>query len=63
MYERLQDIVEVVGLETVKRVIPEVDYRFIQYFMDTRKTDLGPRQVMRMFPQIRGAILEDELGL
>jgi hypothetical protein len=63
MYERLQDIVEVVGLETVKRVIPDVDYRFIQYFMDTRKTELGPHQMMRMFPQIRGAILEDELGL
>jgi N-acetyl-anhydromuramyl-L-alanine amidase AmpD len=63
MYERLQDVIEVVGLETVKRVTPDVDHRFILYVMDKGRTDLSKAQVLKMFPHIKGPLLEDELGL
>jgi hypothetical protein len=63
MYERFQDVIEVVGLESVKRVIPEVDYRLIHSIMDTGRTDLSRSQVMKLFPHAKGPVLEDELGL
>jgi hypothetical protein len=63
MCERLKDVIEVVGLETAKKVIPDVDHRFIQSFAESGRTHLSKAQVMRMFPQIKGPTLEDELGL
>lgn len=63
MYERLRDVIEVVGLECLKRVIPEVDHRLVQSLMGRGRTDLSRSQVMKLFPQIKGPVLEDELGL
>ena len=63
MCERLQDAIEVVGLEAAKKVIPDVDHRFIQHFIENHKTELSRTQVMKMFPQIKGPALEDALGI
>jgi hypothetical protein len=63
VYERLRDVIQVVGLESLRRVTPEVDHRLIQSLMIKSRTDLSRSQVMKLFPHIKGPLLEDELGL
>lgn len=55
--------VEALGLETLKEVIPDVDGLFIQRFLESKETPLSKGVVLKMFPQAKRAVLENDLGL
>jgi hypothetical protein len=63
IFSFVQSVVAIVGLEVLQKVAPTVDYRFIQEFTQTHETSMTRGQVMKLFPHIKGPVLEDELGL
>ena len=63
MWTLLPQVVEAIGLETLHKVAPAIDYRFIQHFMANSETPMSKTQIMKLFPHTKGPILEDELGL
>jgi hypothetical protein len=63
MWALLPKVVEAIGFETLHRVAPTIDYRFIQHFMANIETPMSKTQIMKLFPHTKGPILEDELGL
>jgi hypothetical protein len=59
-----------VGFETLHAVLPDIDAFFLTDLFESRRgamEDLGitlnHRELVRMFPQIKGRLLEDALGL
>jgi hypothetical protein len=63
LFGTLHSVIHAVGLETLKKVTPTVDYRFIQHYTQEYESGLSRAQVMKLFPHIKGPVLEDELGL
>jgi hypothetical protein len=59
----LLDVIEIVGLEALHELAPTVDGKVIGEFLDRNKTDLGERKIMAMFPQSKGHLLDQALGL
>lgn len=55
--------VEALGLETLRKVIPDVDGQFIQKFLESKETPLPKGEVLKMFPQAKRLVLESDLGL
>jgi hypothetical protein len=59
----LLDVIEIVGLEALYELAPTVDGKVIGEFLSRNKTDLSERQIMSMFPQSKGHMLDQALGL
>ena len=66
----LQSFTLDVGFETLHKVMPGVDAFFLANLFDQRRgsmedmgVTLNHRELIRLFPQIRGHLLEDALGL
>lgn len=62
-YNHILDITETVGLETLLEVAPSIHERFVVDFMNTRKTAMPMRDLLKMFPQCKGLVLENDLGM
>lgn len=63
LWDRLHPLVEVVGLEALQKVAPEIDHRFIEHFVNKFETAMTKGQVLRLFPRAKGPMLEDAMGL
>lgn len=66
----LQNFTLEVGFPIVKEVLPDVDAFFLKDLLDARRGAMEDRginidhlEMVRMFPQIKGRLLEDALGL
>lgn len=59
----LHHVVEIVGLNTLHAVVPDVGTNFLSEFIETKKPSMGAVEIMRLFPQMKGRVLEDQLGL
>lgn len=59
----LLHVVEAVGLKTLKEVVPDVGTSFLSEYLATKKPAMTEVEVMRLFPQMKGKLLEDQLGL
>jgi hypothetical protein len=62
-YAWLSQMVEQVGLNALQAVVPNAPAEFVLDMIESKKTDLTQREVIRLFPQIKGHLLEDALGL
>lgn len=59
----LQNSVEAVGLDTLHQVMPDIDGAFVVKFLETHKTELSRNAVLKLFPQAKRFVLENDLGL
>jgi hypothetical protein len=59
----LHHVVEKVELKTLHEVVPDVGVNFLSEYLEKKKPAMNEREMLRLFPQIRGKLLEDRLGL
>lgn len=62
-YSHLRKVVARVGLECLHELSKDVRAGFVMDCIETHGMNLPKKEVMRLFPQIKGAILENDLGL
>lgn len=62
-YNLLAKSISKLGLETLQRVAPDVSGRFVVDVLNWVHTDLNTREIIRLFPQAKGGLLENDLGL
>lgn len=63
VYGDLLRVVAQVGLESLQMVAPGVNAGFVMECLEKQPSALSKREIMRMFPQTKGAMLENDLGL
>lgn len=51
------------GLEILKKVAPDLGGRVVVDVMTRSDTQLSTREIIRMFPQAKGGLLENDLGM
>lgn len=51
------------GLETLHKVAPDVSGRFVVDVLGGMQTELTTREIMKLFPQAKGDLLENDLGM
>ena len=59
----LMDVVEIVGLQALHDLAPDVGSKVIGEFLDSNKSDLSEKQIIALFPQAKAHILGQALGL
>ena len=62
-YSHLLNVVSKVGLEILYELAPAVKSGFVMDVLEKRPIKMPKKEVMRLFPQTKGAILENDLGL
>lgn len=62
-YSHLLNILSKVGLETLRELAPSVRDGLVLDVIGKRSIQISKKEVMKMFPQTKGAILEIDLGL
>lgn len=62
-YSHLLNVVSKVGLETLRELAPSVRYGLVMDVVEKRPVQMTNKELMRLFPQTKGAILENDLGL
>lgn len=63
VYGDLLRVVTQVGLESLQVVAPGVNAGFVMECLEKQPSALTKREIMRMFPQTKGSMLENDLGL
>jgi hypothetical protein len=59
----LKHVVELVGLNTLKEVVPDVGTALLSEFIDEKKPALTEVEIIHLFPQMKANLLESSLGL
>lgn len=62
-YKLLTEVIEIVGVESLHAIAPEVNDRFICELADRKGGGLSRKSIMTLFPQVKGRLLESDLGL
>lgn len=62
-YSHLVNVVAKVGLNELREIAPDANGDFILECIESRSIPINKMTVMRMFPQTKGRILENDLGL
>ena len=59
----LLDVVDAVGIEALHKVAPDVNGKFVAQYISAKGKDLSRKEVFRLFPQSKGSLLENDLGM
>lgn len=62
-HSNILNVLAKVGLESLSRVAPDVKAEVVMDFLEKRPSSLSKREVMKLFPQTKRIILENDLGL
>jgi hypothetical protein len=62
-YNMLINVIAELGLETLKQVAPDVGGGVVADAVSNMKVKPNSREVIRMFPQAKAAVLENDLGM
>ena len=59
----LLDVVDAVGIGALKAIAPDVSGKFVAQYISAKSNDLNRKEIFRLFPQAKGALLESDLGM
>lgn len=59
----LIDVVDAVGIDALKAIAPDVSGKFVANFISAKGNNLSRRDIFRLFPQAKAALLENDLGM
>ena len=59
----LLDVIDATGLEALQAVAPDCPGKLIAQYLEAKGSDRSRREVFKLFPQSKGYVLENDLGM
>lgn len=59
----LLDVVDAAGIQALHQVAPDVNGNFVSHYISAKGSEISRKDVFRLFPQSKGSMLENDLGM